>query len=172
MILSAENYSNTSQWESIGSRFDLTVDAKSTATITSLVGAATGAVGVGLGAAAGSVGVSLARNLIGYDGITDDTGLGNIVDAYIKNAVIEAAGDVAVRAYSKDTLETTSFAGSVAVAVAVTVGVAVRVAVAVGVAVRVAVGRSPTQLITVKPTTSAIVRLSLRPPRLPASVPC
>ena len=50
----------------------VTVAATSSPTITAYIGAMSVAGGIGEGGAAGSLGVSLARNLIGFVGITTD----------------------------------------------------------------------------------------------------
>ena len=103
----------------------VTVAATSSPTITAYIGAMSFAGGIGEGGAAGSLGVSLARNLIGFVGITtDDTPLdsqGNwrsSVTATIDDSTVTATkGTVAVTALATETISTTSWAGSVAVAV-------------------------------------------------------
>ena len=103
----------------------VTVAATSSPTITAYIGAFSVAAGVGEGGAAGSLGVSLARNLIGFVGITtDDTpwdSQGNwrsSVTATIDDSTVTATtGTVAVTALATETISTISWAGSVAVAV-------------------------------------------------------
>ena len=66
--LAAQFYTTTpADWQLIAgpASQDVRVEARSTATIDALVGAASGAIAGGAGAAAGSVGASIARNLIG-----------------------------------------------------------------------------------------------------------
>jgi hypothetical protein len=118
--LSAENYSDATLWQRLSPAHDIIVDAHSGATLDTVIGAVSVAVGVGLVGAAGSIGVSLASNLIGYDSADDSTGGGNSVKAYIQNSEIASSGAVQVNADAVDTVErTVSFAGSVAVAVGV-----------------------------------------------------
>ncbi len=95
------------------------VDAQSTSSIKAVAGAISAAVSGGLVAASGSLGVSLARNFIGVDSLTDDTGYRNQVMAYIDNSTITSTGDVQVKAKSTETIDSLSFAGSVAVAVGI-----------------------------------------------------
>jgi Ca2+-binding RTX toxin-like protein len=71
----------------------------------------------GLFAGAASIGVSIARNLVGYTGITDDTGLDNKVQAYIHSATVRAAQDVLVKATASDTISTDATASGVAIAI-------------------------------------------------------
>ncbi len=97
----------------------MTLDAKSDSSITSTVGAAAVAVSGGEVAAAGSIGVSLARNFIGYDGITDSTGLGNEVLAYINQSTVHALGTISTTAASSELMTGVSFSGSVAVAIGI-----------------------------------------------------
>ncbi|QEI44253.1 Bifunctional hemolysin/adenylate cyclase (plasmid) [Dolichospermum sp. UHCC 0315A] len=93
---------------------NILIDAQSEATITSLVGAASVAGGT---VGAGAIGVSLARNLIGLDGIGDTSPLGNEVLAYVKNSTLTSdQGNITVQAKATDKVDAVSFAGSVAIA--------------------------------------------------------
>ncbi|MBD2198648.1 MULTISPECIES: DUF4347 domain-containing protein [Calothrix] len=122
---SVKAYVNNSIIETKGGNDkDIKLDAQSTSHISALAGAVGVAGSGGLIAASGAIGVSLARNLIGYDSITDDSGYGNEVVAYIKDSTATSTGDIKVYATNTDTIETVSFAGSVAISVGV-VGLAV-----------------------------------------------
>ena len=95
---------------------NIVVDAKSTSVIEAVVGAVSAAVGGGLVGLAGSIGVSLARNLIGYDSVSDTTGGGNQVLAYSLDSNLTSSGAVRVTASATDTIEkAVSFAGSAAI---------------------------------------------------------
>lgn len=107
-----------------GNDKDIKLDAQSTTHISALAGAVGVAGSGGLIAAAGTIGVSLARNLIGYDSITDDSGYGNEVLAYIKDSTATSTGDIKVYATNTDTIETVSFAASVAISVGIGLSVA------------------------------------------------
>ncbi|MTJ31397.1 hypothetical protein, partial [Aphanizomenon sp. UHCC 0183] len=99
---------------SVMAQNNVLIDAQSEATITSLVGAASVAGGT---VGAGAIGVSLARNLIGLDGIGDTSPLGNEVLAYVKNSTLTSnQGNITVQAKATDKVDAVSFAGSVAIA--------------------------------------------------------
>ncbi len=118
-------YIANSTVETKGSSKNITVDAQNTISIKSLVGAIAAAGSGGVSPVSGSLGVGLARNLIGYDSISDTTGGGNQVHAYINNSTVTSTGDVKVNATSTETIEEAiAFAGSVAIAVGAGVGVA------------------------------------------------
>ena len=103
---------------------DVTIEAESASTITSLVGAVAGAVAGGTVAVAGAVGASIARNLVGYDSVDDTVGGKNLVLAYADGSTLTAGGDVLVSASATDRVATTSFSGSVAIAVGIGAAVA------------------------------------------------
>ena len=64
--LGSQHYSDPAKWKLLSSAYGVSLDAQSTSSITALVGAAAGAVGIGKVGLAGAMGVSLARNLIGW----------------------------------------------------------------------------------------------------------
>jgi hypothetical protein len=127
--LRSENYQDASQWQlvAVGSK-DIVVDAQNTASITSLVGAIAAAVSGGFVAAAGAVGVSLSHNIIGeyHKRVFDVATLSfttasyqNQALAYISDSTVMSAGDLSVTASSTETIESTAFAGSVAIAIGI-----------------------------------------------------
>jgi hypothetical protein len=106
--LSAEDYSDSTQWELVDTDIDIIVNAQNTSEITSLVGATSAAVSGGKEAVAGAVGVSIAKNIIM-----------NQVEAYIKGSTVSSADDIIVSAISTETVDAVAFSGSVAIAIGI-----------------------------------------------------
>ncbi|QOV24150.1 beta strand repeat-containing protein [Anabaenopsis elenkinii] len=109
-------YVVSSNVETAGVGGDVVVKADSNVNLSAVVGAAAGSLGGGLVAAAGAMGVSLARNLIGFDGVQDSTGYKNQVLAYVEGSTVTATGDVRVAATGVESVKSIAFAGAVAVA--------------------------------------------------------
>jgi hypothetical protein len=101
-----------------GSTGSVVVDADSEASISSLVGGLSAAIGVGgTVGVAGSIGIAIARNMIGVYDIDDDLATEhNQVLAYIDgSSTVTSAKHVQVTATANDTISTVSFAGSAAI---------------------------------------------------------
>jgi hypothetical protein len=101
-----------------GSTGSVVVDADSEASISSLVGGLSAAIGVGgTVGVAGSLGIAIARNLIGIYDVDDDLATEhNQVLAYIDgSSTVTSAKHVQVTATANDTISTVSFAGSAAI---------------------------------------------------------
>ncbi|MGO0307869.1 LEPR-XLL domain-containing protein [Endozoicomonas acroporae] len=86
---------------------DVAVIAVNNADITSVVGAASGSVGVGKGGGAAAIGVTLSENTIGSNHITS---------AYIEDSQITSLNDIVVDAQSLSTIDSTVYGAGVAVA--------------------------------------------------------
>lgn len=86
---------------------DISVTADNNAAITSVVGAASGSVGVGKGSAAAAIGVTLSENTIGSIHKTS---------AYIEDSQLTSLSDIIVDAQSLSTIDSTVYGAGVAVA--------------------------------------------------------
>ncbi|MEZ6090103.1 MAG: hypothetical protein R3C05_19165 [Pirellulaceae bacterium] len=102
------------------------IDATSTSSVIATIVAASAAVGVGgSGGLGASIGASIARNYIGFDDAgTTDVDKVSEIKAFVEDSSIDATGILSADAIADQTIGSTVFAGSVAIAVGGTGGVA------------------------------------------------
>lgn len=93
---------------------DVVITATDTSTIAATIGTGAGALGAGAVGGAVAIGVAIAQNLIGYT--TSGTADPAEVQAYVKNASIDAVGELSLTADADQTISATVVAGSVAIA--------------------------------------------------------
>jgi hypothetical protein len=114
--LSTQDYNDSTLWQMDTNSINVIADSE--ASISSLVGGLSAAIGVGgTVGVAGSLGIAIARNLIGIYDVDDDLATEhNQVLAYIDgSSTVTSAKHVQVTATANDTISTVSFAGSAAI---------------------------------------------------------
>lgn len=116
VILGETNaYSNASSISTSGS---LSLDAENTSGISATVGGVAASLAAGTVSGSAAVGAALAQNLVGWE--PDGTRKASLIEAYLKNTSVTAAGSLTETAKANETITAEVFAGAVAIAAGAT----------------------------------------------------